>query len=410
MAEKIDSTPARPVPESCSPAARRSAATLVTLVRKVWPGMSTILRQWWLGVSRRVDGSARRPHDRVPTGPVHRACEAVLETPAPVDEPAAIGGPWHSDAAVVRDFTARLFGATALRAEPPTAAERNVLGRLGAAARAGAEEPLVPRLPSVLPKLMSLIRRDDMAGRELAELLGREPALLGEVMRIANSPCYRGTQALTSLDAAVAMLGQRGIYEVVSRAAMAPVFDLRQGRIGAGAGTLLWDQAQACAHACAFLRAGASDPFEAYLAGMVANAGLIVALRLVDQRQAFAASASLGFHDQLAVLSARLSARIARNWCFSEEVALAVESLAQPPSVPAAPGLAAAVRVADRTSKAHVLARSGRDPCDAPTGSDGGCRDELDRAFGRPFATKGVAAGRVNSHSHGQSASLAKPS
>jgi HD-like signal output (HDOD) protein len=263
--------------------------------------------------------------------------------------------PESSDAEIAHHFTATLFGAAALRDVAPTVIEQIVLKRLANALRASGDEPLVPRMPSVLPKLMRLIRRDDVATHELTDLLGHEPALLGEVMRIANSPLYAGAQALTSLDAAIAMLGQHGIHQVVSRAMTAPVFNLAQGRFSAAAGTLLWQQAEICARLCAAQHKGAAH-FDAYLAGMLANTGLIVALRLLDQQQASTAPVSRAFHAQLVIVSARLSAHIARQWRLSESVALAIESLAQPADAPGASDLAAALRVADLASKAQVVA------------------------------------------------------
>ncbi|HET7794500.1 MAG TPA: HDOD domain-containing protein [Rhizobacter sp.] len=295
------------------------------------------LTQWWRGTPRAADNP-----------PVEQLRQA---RPA-----AAPGGPQPSDTDIARLFTATLLGAPALRDEAPTAAEQIVLKRLENAVRAGGEEQLVPRMPSVLPKLMRLLRRDDVAVHELIDLLEREPALLGEVMRVANSPLYAGTQTLTSLDAAIALLGQQGIQQVVTRAAMVPVFDLAQGRFGASSGTLLLDQANACAHDCAMRRIGFTDHFDAYLAGMVANTGLIVALRLFDQQQVTAAPVSFAFHDRLATLSAHVSAHIARQWRLSEAVAVAVESLAQPAQAEAS-GLAAALRLADQASTVQVLTR-----------------------------------------------------
>jgi len=318
------------------------------------------LRQRWFGAPRPGgDVPPRCAPARVSSRPEDPVVSRPPEPPAPVSEASE---PAASDADIVRGFSARLLAAQALFDEPPSAIEEDVLERLREAASAGGEAPQLPRLPSVLPRVMGLIRRDDMAVRELAELLARDPALLGEVMRIAASPFYLGTQAPASLDAAIARLGQRGLHEVVSRAAMAPVFDLAQGRFGAAAGTLLREQAEACAHACAARCRGRSEPFDAYLAGMVANTGLIVALRLLDRHAPGTAPVSRVFHDRLAVLSARLSARIARQWRLPEAVALAVESLALPADGPPPSELAAALRWADRASKAAALAR----PRDTP--------------------------------------------
>lgn len=273
--------------------------------------------------------------------------------------------PELSDAALARRFTATLLGVGAVHDGTPAPTELRLLRRLERAAHADDAAALLPRLPSVLPRLMSLVRRDDMSVRELAELLRGEPALLGEVMRIARSPHYLALQELTSLDEAIARLGQRGIQQVVSRAVLAPVYDASQGRLGCAAGTLLWEQALACAQACAGERAGQHDEFDAYLAGMAAPTGLIVALRLLGPHAAGAAPPSSAFfHDCLASLAAGVSAHIARQWRLPEAVAQAVESLAQagpagsaPPL--ATPPLAAALRRAHRASMLQLTAGAG---------------------------------------------------
>lgn len=332
--------------------------------------MFMILRRWWLGAPRRVDDPLDQPRVR----PGAQGPKAAPQVPAGEALQAPVG--------MVHEFTAALLGVKALHAGTPTAEEIAVLDRLASLADGAlADEPLVPRLPSVLPRLMRLVRRDDTAARELADLLGREPALLGEVMRLANAAGCRGPRALSSLDAAVAMLGQRGIQQVASRAVMAPVFDLARGRLGAAAGPLLWNQAQRSAHVCAMPASGAPDLFEAQLAGMVARTGLIVALRLLDQSPPAAPSASLAFHQRLAPLSARLSARIAGHWCLPPPVVQAVASLADPAGEAPATGLAVALRRSDRCSMRHVLGLA----LDALPAADAWCHDELDRVFGRPL-------------------------
>jgi HD-like signal output (HDOD) protein len=285
-----------------------------------------------------------------------------------------------------RAFTARLLGVATLHGDEPSRDERRVLRRLEETANAPGDEPLVPRLPAVLPKLMRLIRRDDLSFSELADLLRQDAALLGEVMRLANSPRYAGNHTLISLDAALAMLGQNGLQQVIGSAAMAPVFDLSHGRFGASAGALLWEQAEACAQASSDLSASAADAFEAHLAGLVANTGLIVALRLLDHQPMSAAPASEAFHDQLAVCSARVSARIARHWRLSDAVVHAVEALALAEAPPGASILSLSLRTADRASKAHVLdvADDGLDA--AQPGSEAACRAELKRKLARPAA------------------------
>jgi len=238
------------------------------------------------------------------------SASASREPPAPAD-------PRDTD----RRFSALVLAAGPLREGAPDAAQRDALQRLEETIRGAPDRHLVPRMPALLPRLLGLVRRDDVSPRELAEPLARDPALLGEVIRLANSPRYRTLRAISSVQEAILLLGQRGLEQLLVRVVMGPVFDGRQGRYSRAAGTRVWDQAERCAHACGWLRRGAHDAFEAYLAGMVANSGLMVALRVLDRHLGDAkAPDTLGFHDALLDATGRLSLLIARQWSFPAAV------------------------------------------------------------------------------------------
>jgi len=280
-------------------------------------------------------------------------------------------------------FSARLLGVEFVSAEAIAESARSVLARLNYLTRAPLDAGLVPRLPAALPRLMSLARRDDCSVPELARHISSDPALLGEVIRLANSPRYRSAREISSLEDAVMLLGQTGLTQLVSRVMLGPVFSTAQGHFSRSAGTHLWAQAERCAHGCAFLRQGRGDQFEAYLAGMVVNAGMIAALRVLDQDyRALAAPASPGFHAALHEVTARLSAHVARLWDFPPEVVAALTQRAAAIPQIEAGSLAEALVDADRLSKLQMLGA----PADAPelalTAAQQRCWRELERAFG----------------------------
>lgn len=285
-----------------------------------------------------------------------------------------------------RRFTALLLSGGTLRDGEPDAAQREALQRLEAMARTPPERGLVPRMPALLPRLLGLVRRDDVSARELAEPLSRDPALLGEVIRLANSPRYRGPRPIASVQEALLLLGQRGLEQLLVRLVMGPVFDGRGDRFGRAAATALWEQAERCAHACGWLRRAAHDGFEAYLAGMVANAGLMVGLRVLDRHLPDGARPDTrAFHDALTDASARLTVVVARQWNFPPAVVAALEArlLAPASDDPLAPDdLAGTLRTAERLSKLHVLAAHGEARDDALTEPERHCRRELQRVFG----------------------------
>jgi len=325
---------------------------------------------------------ARQPD--LPCAPVSapaRPGAAPSRTPPAMAPAREAPGPGRDD--VDRRFTALLLGAGPLRRADADPAERRIIEQLAELARSGRDSNLVPRLPAVLPRLIGLVRRDDVAPRELAERLSRDPALVGEVVRLANSPRYRTGRDVADLQEAVIVLGQHGLIQLVTRAAMRPIFNAQQGRFSRIAGTRLWDLSDRCAHACAQLCGGA-DRFQAYLAGMVANAGLIVALRVLDAGyQESRAPDSEDFHRALGDVTSMLSERIARHWNFHPDVCRAVGRRAGSRAGEADDDLTRALRTADRISKWHLLMPGlAVDALAGLTDAERGCYAELERTFG----------------------------
>ncbi|OWQ90476.1 hypothetical protein CDN99_14110 [Roseateles aquatilis] len=226
-------------------------------------------------------------------------------------------------------FSAQLLGLPRLKDIPPSAGEQALMQRLQAQ-RGSQWADLLPRLPAVLPQLMRLVRRDDVASSDLVTLLSRDPSLVGELMRLANSPRYRPEREITDLAGAVMVLGQQGLNQLVMSVAMRPIFNQAKGRYSSRAGTLLWDLSERTAFATLRLANAGDDEFAAYLAGLSSQLGLMALLRALDGMSAPAVPPldREGLHRQLLPLSAAWSAQIVAHWGFPTKVA---EALAPQP-------------------------------------------------------------------------------
>jgi HD-like signal output (HDOD) protein len=62
-------------------------------------------------------------------------------------------------------------------------------------------------LPRVCAQLAELTAQEEIDGAQLARLIQSDPALAGEIMRVANSPALRPRAAIVSLQQAVSWLG-----------------------------------------------------------------------------------------------------------------------------------------------------------------------------------------------------------
>lgn len=304
--------------------------------------------------------------------PSHTASHSPSHTPsqspsALSTQASAIGGPTLPSAPVLQtlatlqatpewlQFSARLFGFQRLRDVPPHPQEAPLLQRLQA--RSGADwAELLPRLPAVLPQLLRLMRRENLSSRELVDLLSRDPSLVGELMRMANSAMYRPEREITDLASAVMVIGHEGLNQVVMRVTLRPIFNQdRQGRFSRQAGTLPWDLGERCAFAAMRLSPPGDERFAAYLAGLGAQVGMMALLRVLDglpvgQRPSLDRE---GLHRQLLPLCADWSARIVTHWGFPARVAEAIS--VRPGQGAEVAVLAGIVREAQAVALRHLM-------------------------------------------------------
>ncbi|HZX71728.1 MAG TPA: HDOD domain-containing protein [Rhodanobacter sp.] len=220
----------------------------------------------------------------------------------------------------------------------------------------------LPRLPTVLPQLLRTLKSDQVAGRELAKLVGRDPLMVGEVMRATSTVFYRSAQPISSLQQAVVLLGQDGLRRVITQHVMKPILRTNAGTRGHSAGERLWGHAERCAHMCAWLgRYTGCDSFEAYLGGIVRHAGTGAMVRLLDQLMPGETPPALSssFVRSCSKLANRLSLQAARQWELPARVLQAMTECQDPITTTASP-LGRALSLADSIASARMLVENER--------------------------------------------------
>lgn len=295
------------------------------------------------------------------------AARKAAPRPAPAPPVVVVAAPPARDAgpslAVVADrFHRFVLGLPAAADETAGAssAEQATLRRLEAIGERFDVGGL-PRLPSVLPQLLRALKSDNLGGQQLAAMIGRDPVLVGEVMRVAGSAHFRTAQPIHSLQHAVVLLGHDSLRRVATQHVMKPILQASAGMHGHMAGPLLWEHAERCSHAAAFLgRHGGCDPFEAFLAGMVCHTGTGAIVRLLDQE----APPTLGpfsptFLAGCMRIGARLSLRAVRHWEMPAKVVAALEERVDEKAAPTSQ-LGKALACADALAMVQMLIEHGR--------------------------------------------------
>eukprot|EP01114_Cavostelium_apophysatum_P008959 TRINITY_DN22027_c0_g1_i1.p2 TRINITY_DN22027_c0_g1~~TRINITY_DN22027_c0_g1_i1.p2 ORF type:complete len:173 (+),score=30.37 TRINITY_DN22027_c0_g1_i1:80-598(+) len=144
---------------------------------------------------------------------------------------------------------------------------------------------------------------------------------------------------------------------LLARVAFRPVIGAQTGRLARQAAPQVWSQSEKCAVAASLVAPGlGATPFEAYLAGLMQNVGLIVAFRLADQVAGAAALPQSDAFARALMDNARtLSARIAGLWELPAPVGQAIVQAGQDDAT----ALAQALHAGDQLAKLRVLADAG---------------------------------------------------
>ncbi|MET0981075.1 MAG: HDOD domain-containing protein [Telluria sp.] len=263
------------------------------------------------------------------------------------------------------------------QARPPRATPQTEVGILAELARLAqspvAAAALVPRVPEIIPQLMRTLQAEDMNAAELSRQLSQDMVLVAEVYREANRPAYlpryHSGPPISSMQGAIMLLGQNGMRMLLARVAFRPIVSMQSGRLAKRAAPLIWRQSEKSALAASLLAPGLrANAFDAYLAGLMENVGLVVAFRLIDQH---CADEALPCSDQFVAglfTQARiLSARIAALWDFPQAVCEAIGSAGQLDA--AAP--AQALALGDRLAKLRILVDAAEYAPDDPFVVDG---------------------------------------
>jgi HD-like signal output (HDOD) protein len=242
--------------------------------------------------------------------------------------------------------------------DAPLEVEARILDLVRRLARQPGEAAnLVPRVPEAIPRILASLGDEDASVGELSRQVAQDVVLVAEVIREANSAYYRPISPVKNVEAAIMMLGQNGLRMLLARIAFRPLIRLQTDGFARQAAPPLWNESVACALAASLMAPGLSTGvFESYLAGLMQNVGLVVALRLSDRvceanRMPGKVPGSSSFGAALFAASRALSGAIAEYWAFPPEVARAIVGA----GTPGADNLAQALALGDRIAKLRLL-------------------------------------------------------
>jgi HD-like signal output (HDOD) protein len=210
--------------------------------------------------------------------------------------------------------------------------DRIVAAALAAIGDPASQKQYFPRRPNLLPELIRAINDEHVSVRRLVPIVAQDPALVGNLLRVANSSYYRVTQQpIETIERAMVILGSDGLRSVMAAALMQPIFQVP----GAGGASrfpeIVWEHAVRSAHAAIPHAAlvERANAFAAELLTLIYGLAEIVLFRAVLEHCA-PAPGRQGVDPLVvaAILDSRAAAfawHIGAEWRLSEEMLAAIE-------------------------------------------------------------------------------------
>lgn len=336
------------------------AAILAVVVVAGW-----IVRRWLRSRRRGVDRPGGPAIGALPSRRAEQAGDPLPDDGRPSDDVCNVA----VDATALepeQSILERLCAQAFAGATPGPAAESGAVPSAATAAaidtlaRIRAHPRYVPRRPHLLPQLTRAINDPSASAQSIAAILGQDPALAGNLLRIANSAMYRRQDApIEHLERAVALLGTEGLRRTVMAALMQPVIS-DDGSVWARSAALLWEHTLLAATFASRVCAGATrdDLHAAQLLALLYGLGSVVVVQVARDGWAKAGEAAPSPEALAALLDAwslHCARAISTDWGLSGRLQGALEALDDDGGAGMPGDLARALRVGRTLAAAQLL-------------------------------------------------------
>ena len=247
--------------------------------------------------------------------------------PAPADSPPPAATNVPGPRQIMRRLYAMAFDDASVEAADasPRAQHAEIVAATVETLRTIDAQPrYAPRRPTLLPQLLQAINDGDAPLRTLARIIGQDPALTGNLLRVANAPLYRvSRKPVESIERAVSLIGTDGMRAIVAAALVQPVLsgDGAFGKVP----EIIWAHtlyAASAAESYASLVED-TDPFAAQMLALLYGLGTIIVFRVARDQYAARPDVAPDATVIAAILdrwSGSTARRIAVSWGMSERI------------------------------------------------------------------------------------------
>lgn len=195
--------------------------------------------------------------------------------------------------------------------------------------QAGARKKAVPRLPTIIPKLLRSLRDPDSSAKDYVEIVNKDPVMSAAVLKLANSVYFNPVGArINEIEKAIVKLGIDGLRSVLSAAVMQPIIQ-KDSAYFTHAGQKIWQHSLNCAVACELIAEHRNEErFKVYIMGLVHDIGKITLFsELCKQFKTNGEDVQPGYNafvPLMKLLSSAVSYWVAKDWELPPEICKAL--------------------------------------------------------------------------------------
>lgn len=178
---------------------------------------------------------------------------------------------------------------------------------------------VLPTLPEVALQVREIAESEDSSIADLVKAISNDTALSARIIRVCNSPLFRGSRAIENLNMAVSRLGMAYTSNLAMGLAMEQMFQATSEMIDTRL-RATWQTSTEVAGMCYVLAQHYSRlrADQATLAGLVHLIGVLPILRYVEDHDIQISSSVLD--NVIADLHPRIGSMILKKWDFPKEL------------------------------------------------------------------------------------------
>lgn len=177
---------------------------------------------------------------------------------------------------------------------------------------------VLPTLPEVALRVRDVVDEPNVTAKQLAEIIVTDAALSTRLIKVANSPLYRGRILSESVQMAVSRLGLTMVRNLVISLVMEQMFQATSNRLDKRLHDL-WEHSTDVAARCQILskKHPSIKSDEAMLAGLIHNIGYLPILMKAEDTPELIQDTQL-LDQLLERLHNKIGAAILKSWGFSD--------------------------------------------------------------------------------------------